>query len=224
MLRETSRRETSAHRPATDARDRGSAQKIAGVMFLLAGVVILMGIITAETQYPPDVGYTTTNNEISDLGATRPPDSIITQPSATIFNTTMMISGAMIVAGAFASRRRYPHRSAPYAALVFGIGVLGVGFFPGNTTMHVYFAMTTFVFGGLTCILASRITASPFRYISAALGMTTLVFLFFAGAFMAALGDGGVERWVAYPVVLWLVAYGGYLLGTTTQKPVTASG
>ena len=27
------------------------------------------------------------------------------------------------------------------------------------------------------------------------------------------LGDGGIERWVAYPVVLWLVAFGGYLAG-----------
>jgi hypothetical protein len=24
---------------------------------------------------------------------------------------------------------------------------------------------------------------------------------------------GGVERWVAYPVVLWVIGMGGYLLG-----------
>lgn len=27
------------------------------------------------------------------------------------------------------------------------------------------------------------------------------------------LGDGGVERWVAYPIILWMVTYGGYLAG-----------
>ena len=26
------------------------------------------------------------------------------------------------------------------------------------------------------------------------------------------LGDGGVERWIAYPTVLWMLAFGGYLM------------
>ena len=27
--------------------------------------------------------------------------------------------------------------------------------------------------------------------------------------------DGGVERWIAYPVILWLVSFGCYLVGAT---------
>ncbi|WP_254662945.1 hypothetical protein [Haladaptatus sp. W1] len=27
------------------------------------------------------------------------------------------------------------------------------------------------------------------------------------------LGSGGVERWVAYPLLLWVTGFGGYLLG-----------
>lgn len=27
------------------------------------------------------------------------------------------------------------------------------------------------------------------------------------------LGVGGAERWVAYPVILWLLGYGGYVAG-----------
>ena len=58
----------------------------------------------------------------------------------------------------------------------------------------------------------------PFRYVSAVLGATGLLSLAIAMAGDATplvdeLGDGGIERWVAYPVVLWLVAYGGFLLG-----------
>ena len=44
------------------------------------------------------------------------------------------------------------------------------------------------------------------------LGMTTLVFWFGAGFFILILGMGGTERWVAYPVVLWMAGYVGYLM------------
>lgn len=67
----------------------------AGILFLLAGSLLFMGIITAEIFYPQ--GYTTANSEISDLGATRPPDSISYQPSATLFNWTMILSGLLII-------------------------------------------------------------------------------------------------------------------------------
>ncbi|HWC69718.1 MAG TPA: DUF998 domain-containing protein, partial [Actinomycetota bacterium] len=36
----------------------------------------------------------------------------------------------------------------------------------------------------------------------------------------AALGIGGIERWIVYPVILWMVAFGGYLLaGRTAPAP-----
>ncbi len=34
---------------------------------------------------------------ISDLGGTEPPHSIIVQPSAAIFNTTMSIAGVLLI-------------------------------------------------------------------------------------------------------------------------------
>src|SRR4249920_3465733 len=70
----------------------------AGALLLIASVVILLGIITAEASYTAT--YTTFENEISDLGATRPPNSIIYQPSATIFNVTMIVSGLLILCSA----------------------------------------------------------------------------------------------------------------------------
>jgi hypothetical membrane protein len=71
---------------------------------------MLMGIITAEAMYP-DV-YTTHDNEISDLGATRPPNSIIRQPSATIFNAIMVVSGVSILGGASMLHRAYGSKRA----------------------------------------------------------------------------------------------------------------
>ncbi len=45
--------------------------KLSGLLFFLAGAIVLMSIITAEALYP--AGYTTVKNEISDLGATGQP-------------------------------------------------------------------------------------------------------------------------------------------------------
>ncbi len=61
--------------------------KLSGILFFLAGSLTLMGIITAETFYPS--GYSTFKSEISDLGATRQPNSVSFEPSASIFNSVM---------------------------------------------------------------------------------------------------------------------------------------
>jgi hypothetical protein len=31
---------------------------------------------------------------------------------------------------------------------------------------------------------------------------------------MVELGEGGLERWIVYPIVLWPVAFGSYLIAT----------
>lgn len=33
------------------------------------------------------------------------------------------------------------------------------------------------------------------------------------------MGDGGIERWVAYPVVIWTIAFGAYLAATGSADP-----
>ena len=84
---------------------------LAGVLLSGAAAVILMGIITAEALYPGT--YSTNGNEISDLGATRPPNSLILQPSAAIFDGTMLASGALILLAAFLVSRGMRRRAAP---------------------------------------------------------------------------------------------------------------
>ncbi|GAC1420461.1 MAG: hypothetical protein NVS1B13_12200 [Flavisolibacter sp.] len=68
--------------------------KIAGFLLFLARAAVLMGIITAEALYPP--GYSTFKNEISDIGATRQPNSVSYEPSSTVFNTIMLSAGLLI--------------------------------------------------------------------------------------------------------------------------------
>ncbi len=78
--------------------------------------------------------------------------------------------------------------------------------------------MVTFVAGGVAAVSAARVTTTPFREISFVLGaisfltLTSYIILGDSSP-MAALGIGGIERWIVYPVILWVIAFGGYLSG-----------
>lgn len=195
---------------------RKNPYSIAGTLLFLAGVIAIMGIITAEIFYPS--GYTTSNSEISDLGSTRPPNSIIMQPSAMIFNSTMIITGIMTLIGAYCVFLIYRKLVFNIPFGIFGLGVLGVGVFPGNVAvLHPLSALIAFIFGSIAAITSSKVLDSPFRYISICLGVIALFFLFSAGFFIPILGDGGTERWVAYPIVMWLTGFGTYLLGANSK-------
>lgn len=191
---------------------------VAGILYSCAGFVLLMGIITAETKYPVFRHYTT-RQEISDLGGTRPPHGLVTQPSAMIFDTTMLIAGMLLLAGAFSLWRLYRNRVLTGVSTLFGAGALLVGIFPGNTTPHPFVAVIAFVFSALTAIAAFRVTSAPFRFMSLSVGLLSLVALV-AGElgdnslFVKSIGIGGTERWQVFPIILWLVFFGGYLLAS----------
>lgn len=191
-------------------------ENIAGALLFTAGVLAFMGIITAETLYP---GYSTAQNAISDLGATLPPDSIIVEPSATIFNTTMLVSGLLIVASAYCIHRAFRRQAITVLLGLFGTGVLGVGIFDGSYgDIHAIFALLAFLAGGLSAVASSRIQRAPLSYFSVALGGISLLdlilyYIMLDASPFAVLGIGGLERWIAYPILLWVTGFGGYLMG-----------
>lgn len=197
--------------------------RIAGAALFSAGALLLMAIITCEALYP--FAYSTARNEISDLGGTKPPAALVFQPVATIFNVSMMLSGLLLLLGAVVLHRAVRRWSVSLPVLVLGGAVLLVGVFPGNTGQpHALSAMVAFWAGGIAAVLASRVAAAPFRYVLMLLGAINLVCLvsYFtlgdASPFWA-LGVGGAERWVAYPILLWTMGFGGYLAGRASAKP-----
>ena len=202
---------------------------IAGGSLILAGVVAIMGIITAQSLYPD---YSI-RQDISDLGSTQPPDPIIHQPSATIFNTTMLVTGVLVLLAVYVLYRSTGWRAFTVSLAVFGVGIVGVGVFPGNVTpWHGLFALLTFTSGGVTVLLSSRVVPRPFAAICVVLGgvsLLVLVTVFVYGLALraphplAALGSGGIERWVVYPLLCWVLAFGGYLLGTESSLGDDAS-
>jgi hypothetical membrane protein len=195
-------------------RDQSTSARAAGVLLALSGSIILMGTITAEALYPR--AYSTAANTISDLGGTRPPEGLVLQPSAALFDATMLMAGVLVVIAAALAHRALGRWSLTVPLGVLGVGLLGVGLFPGNTTPHPLFAYVAFLGGGLAAVLSGQSVTTPMRHICRVLGAIALLatvlgtFLLSWGP-VAELGEGGIERWIAYPVVLWLASFGGHL-------------
>jgi len=177
-------------------------------------IQFFMAVTIAETQFP---GYSTADNTLSDLGGTVVP----VEPSATIFNVSVTLMGILALAAVYLILKSGGCRLFSACLALMAVGTIGVGLFPGYTGgPHVFFAMMTFIFGSLASIFSYRLGLNiPMVIISMILGFTALLviislFIFGDGTgnpLIATLGDGGAERLLAYPVLLYLVALGGYL-------------
>jgi hypothetical membrane protein len=66
-----------------------------------------------------------------------------------------------------------------------------------------------------TAIAAAKIVKSPFSHFSILMGIASITALFLYGAnIYLGLGPGGMERMIAYPVILWAISFGGYLMSS----------
>jgi len=153
----------------------------------------------------------------------------VRQPSAAIFNTTMIVAGGLIAAAAVLLYRSRAGLLATLPVAGLGIGMIGVGVFPGNTVMavHQLVSLATFLCGSLAAILTARLSSRLLRPVHVVLGGVALAFLLgytFLGelAVFDRLGEGGVERWIVYPVVLWIVVLGAGLAGARTETAAAA--
>jgi hypothetical membrane protein len=177
-------------------------RKVAGSLLFIGGVVCFLGIIIAETLYP---GYSTSQNYISDLGV---------GPSALIFNSSVFLLGVLAVLGAYFVQRAFNFRLFSILAAIAGIGATGVGLFTEDAGMiHGVFSLIVFLFAGLSAITSYKLQKPPLSYFSIILGTLSLfaLVLFGSGVYLD-LGKGGMERVIAYPVLLWTVSFGSYLI------------
>lgn len=198
-------------------------RQAAGLLLLVAGAGVLLAVMTAEVLYP--AAYDSTVNTVSDLAAMRP-DDVVRQPSADIFNITMIAAGLAIAVASGLLARTAARLSTVFPLGALGVGMLLVGVFPGNTVMavHQWVALLAFLGGGLAALLTARLLPRPLRPVQVLLGAGALAFLFGYelfqdAALFDALGEGGTERWIVYPVALSLVVLGSSL---ASAQPTSA--
>ncbi|MBU7013800.1 MAG: DUF998 domain-containing protein [Theionarchaea archaeon] len=180
------------------------ARKVAGALLFFGGLESIVLMVVAEALYP---GYSVAENYISDLGV---------GSTALIFNTSMIVLGAVVLVGAYFLHKAFKFTVFTVFLVITGVGAAGVGLFPENMgLLHGISALLTFLFGGLSAVLSYRLQKPPLSYFSLVLGVITLVALvFFMAEIFIGLGPGGMERMVAYPALLWGTGFGGFLMGS----------
>jgi hypothetical membrane protein len=177
--------------------------RLAGYLVSLGTMQFLTSMVISEALSP---GYSVHSNYISDLGV---------GATAPIFNSSIIILGALVAtAGALllgAMRRPFT-----VAVILAGVGAIGVGLFPEGSPhgLHTIFSLVTFLFGGLAALFSYGAQPRGLGAASAVLGAAALASLvLYVGQYYMGLGPGGMERMIVYPVLLWALAFGGYLVG-----------
>ncbi len=190
---------------------------LAGCLFLIGGIQWFLGMLVAEGWYD---GYSSRIDYVSDLG---------TGPTAIIYNVSVFIMGALIVAGTVFLYKAQGGSLFPALLAISGIGCMGLGLFPANLQpMHSIFTLLAIVFGAFAAIGSYPYQTKPMSIISVALGLMALilsiVFFPYLGlpvgsteTFMG-MAKGSLERWAIYPILAWIIAFGSYLLGTASKN------
>lgn len=199
-----------------EIKEKTEYYKIAGIILFVGSLQYLLAVNLAETQFP---GYSIAKNTLSTLGGSVP----LVEPSAIIFNVSVILFGILGLAAVYLILKSEGSRIFSICLAISSAAAIGVGLFPQYTgDTHLLFALTTFLFGSLATLFSYRLKLNIFMTIlSLVMGLMSFILVLLllilgsgtANPFVAYLGVGGNERFVAYPIIIYLAALGGYLTG-----------
>ena len=193
-----------------------NALQLAGGAFLALGTAFITVTMLAASIAPR---YDFNGGAISDLGTI--------PETATLFNGLLIVIGLLnIAAGYFLYRADGSVWTLGVFALG-GLGALGAGVVPlGAGNAHSLFALLAFLFINVEAVTVARLFRGTMRWLAISAGAIGLVYLgvMVIGdggnpAVFGAIGHGGSERMIAYPVMVWMIAAGGHLLAMTDSPP-----
>jgi len=176
-------------------------------------------IVAADWPRP----YSWANNAISDLGNTACgmySGRYVCSPLHNWMNASFIVLGATMIAGSLLIYQEFRKSVASAVGFSFmalaGLGTILVGLFPENvnSTWHGLGALLPFLIGNVALVLFGRsLRLGPklraYTLLSGAIALAALA-LFYSGHYLG-LGLGGMERVVAYPQTIWLIALGLYM-------------
>ncbi|MEM0097743.1 MAG: DUF998 domain-containing protein [Candidatus Micrarchaeaceae archaeon] len=179
--------------------------KFSGAFLFLGTFQFIIAMIVSEALYP---SYSISKNYISDLGI---------GGTAYIFNTSIIIFGMFVLISSYTIFLKFRRHQFLATMILAGVGAIGVGIFPEGSPLNLHLAMSliAFLFGGLSSILSYKIIKLPLNFISISCGAITLIalVLYILNVYYS-LGPGGMERIIVYPILLWAIAFSGYLMAS----------
>ena len=193
-----------------------------GAWLYVASVQFFVVQFLVALRFSP--GYSVTDNAISDLGNTTCGDwngRYVCSPAHAWMNISFVVLGLTIMLGSALIQPAFTASRATALGFGFfafgGFGTVLVGLFPEDRVawLHGLGAALPFLVGNVGLVLLGRSLAAPswlrsYTMLSGGVALLALV-LYVAGASMG-LGDGGVERIVAYPQTVWQIVLGAYVL------------
>jgi hypothetical membrane protein len=193
-------------------------KRVAGLLFIIAVVQYVLTIAISEAVYS---GYSVGQQMVSELG-----DWSLAGNNAAIFNASIILYSLLVILGAYYIQRVFKNRLFASLLAINGIGSLVCGVVALNISFEVHgtFGLIAFISMVAGAIMSYKFVKSPLSYISVILGALTLsaIVLFMLGqgdsAFYLGLGLGGIERLIIYPMALWLLGIGAYLIGDSGDK------
>lgn len=199
-------------------------KKIAGLLIFVAAAAIILAAIVSEAIYS---GYSVGQQNMSDLG-----DWSKAGNSAAVYDVPVILAGMLAVVSANFIQRTYKNRLFSSLIVIIGVCNIGVGIVAENVylPLHAVFAVIVFVVLAAAAFMSYKFEKPPLSYISVILGAVILLafVLWFLGlgagnsGFYLGLGVGGIERFIIYPALLWMLGFGAHLIGDSSE-PATAS-
>lgn len=205
----------------------GRHPRLGPVLYLSSIQFFVVQVIVAWQWSPP---YSVSRDTISDLGNTACgtwSGHFVCSPLHGLMNVSFVVLGMSMALGSALVARHFAGNRAAVVGLtamaVSGMGVVVVGAFPENSVpaFHGLGAAVPFVAGNAALIVLASALRIPvflrlYTFSSGALALLALVS--YASSYDAGLGQGGIERVVAYPQVIWLVVAGLYLLVRSPRR------
>jgi hypothetical membrane protein len=207
---------SESEKPIANLLEQFNATTLAGFCFLVGGIQWFLGILAAESWYD---GYSSRIDYVSELG---------TGPTELIYNSSVFLLGVFVLIGTVFLYRAQEKKLLTVLLIICSIGIMGVGVFPADMRpMHGIATPIAILFGALSAIASYSSSEKPMSIISVILGLMSFVlaFLFLpylgldTGATDTFMGmaKGSMERWAINPILAWIIAFGGYLLGSVNK-------
>lgn len=195
-------------------RVRASRRRVlAGATLFGLSALFMTSIMLAASIAP---GYDLSGGAISDLGTI--------PETAVLFNAVLVAIGVLNIVAGILLKRADGSSSLLVAYLAAGLGAIGAGLVPlDRGDLHGLFALAAFVMFNVEALLSARLVRQPMAGISVLSGLAGLAFVALMvvgdsgnpGVF-GPIGHGGAERMIVYPVMLWMLGFGGALMGSAS--------
>src|ERR1700722_9597769 len=195
-------------------------------IFTAAGLYFVVQIIVAWVFIP---SYSLVSNSISDLGETScggyrssgmcSPRWWLMDYAGFLLLGLIMVIGSALLYHEFTERVPRERRTAMFGFSLMalaGLGSILVGFFPENEnrTMHIIGAFLAIAIGNVAVLVLGAGLTLPESMRRSMLMFSSLALaalLCFAAHRYFGIGRGTMERIAAYPVTIWLIAFGLYI-------------